>query len=107
MDDKEQMMEKYHAMIGELKKSRKRIVVLGIMRRNDVSRSIGNKRLEVNAALSSLCRTEEVEFADIEFNGRSGYLGRDGLHLNRSGSDWLSRKIFQTLKLPCIYKFLN
>ena len=65
MDDKDKILEKYRRMIEELKQRRRRIVILGIMPRTDVSSVIDDKRLEINAALSRLCRAEEVEFLDV------------------------------------------
>ena len=107
MDDKGKILEKYRRMIEELKQRRRRIVILGIMPRTDVSSVIDDKRLEINAALSRLCRAEEVEYLDVEFSTRSGFLSRDRLHLNRFGSDWLARRVYQVSKASFLSKFLN
>ena len=107
-DDKKEIIEKFKRMIMELKQRRKHLAILGILPRRDVSRSVEDKRLEINAALMRLCRGEGVDFIDVDFDAqRSGYLARDGLHLNWLGADMVARRIFNAVKSACLRKHLN
>jgi prefoldin subunit 5 len=102
VEEKDTIIERYKKLIEDLKQRRKRIIMLGILPRKDASRFIDIKRMEINMILQGLCRTEGIEFLDVEFSAnRLGYLAKDGLHLNWSGADMVARKIFHTVRYSC------
>src|SRR6218665_4048477 len=96
----EEMMQKYEEMIQRLKEERLgEVVVMGILPRQDLSKALDSKRVEVNRRLKEVCGGSKVRYCDVEFNPwRGGVLGRDGLHLNARGADMVARQVFMMMK---------
>jgi len=85
---------KYKALIGEsLKLSNRKVTVVGILRRTDLSDFHNSRRIGVNIELKQWCVEMKVEF--IDYQPANSRLARDGLHLNHLGQDELGRIIFQ------------
>ena len=91
------VLSKYKNLIDESKRIKNRKVsVVGIPRRVDLSRFHNSRRIGVNMSLKEMCGAMNVEFIDYE--PVDNRLARDGLHLNHLGQDELGRKIFQHCK---------
>lgn len=91
------VLSKYKNLIDESKRIKNRKVsVVGIPRRVDLSRFHNSRRIGVNKSLKEMCGAMNVEFIDYE--PVDNRLARDGLHLNHLGQDELGRKIFQHCK---------
>lgn len=103
-DEKADIIKKFQFILQELKKRRRRVVVMGILPRR-LSREMERKRTSVNEELWELCQSEGAEFLNADFDVWDRYLGKDGLHLNRYGADKIARKIFACVKCCC--KALN
>lgn len=101
-EENKEIEEKYKQLITELKQRKKRIMLMGILPRRDISAFHHRRRLDINSTLRQLCKDEGIEYLDMEFNAlRSDFLVQDGLHLNRSGSDMVARRIFNAVKCTC------
>lgn len=100
MDEIGEMMTKYEGMIQKLKEVRHgKVVVMGILPRQDLSDALDSKRVEMNRILKEMCLEEKVRYCEVEFNPwKGGYLGRDGLHLNARGADMVARQLFMMMK---------
>lgn len=100
MDETDEMMSKYEEMIHQLKVERQgKVVVMGILPRQDISEALDSKRVEVNRRLKRMCEEEEVKYCEVEFNPwKGGFLGSDGLHLNARGADMVARQVFMLMK---------
>ena len=100
MDETDEMVQKYEEMIRRLKEERLgEVVVMGILPRQDLSKALDSKRVEVNRRLKEMCGGSKARYCDVEFNPwRGGYLGRDGLHLNARGADMVARQVFMMIK---------
>lgn len=93
----EVILSKYKCLIDESKKIKNRKVsIVGIPRRVDLSRFHNSRRIGVNKSLKEMCGAMNVEF--IEYEPMDNKLARDGLHLNHLGQDELGRKLFQHCK---------
>jgi hypothetical protein len=88
------ILSKYTTLIDVSRKLKNRKVsIIGIPRRADLSSFHNSRRIGVNLQLREKCEAENVEFIDYE--PTDNRLARDGLHLNHLGQDELGRKIFQ------------
>lgn len=88
------ILSKYSTLIDVSRKLKNRKVsVVGIPRRADLSSFHNSRRIGVNMQLREKCEAVNVEFIDYE--PADNRLARDGLHLNHLGQDELGRKIFQ------------
>ena len=93
----EVVLSKYKFLIDESNKVKNRKVsVVEIPRRLDLSTFHNSRRIGVNKRLKELCEAMNVEFIDYE--PVDNRLARDRLHLNHLGQDELGRKIFQHCK---------
>src|ERR1051325_8568715 len=93
----EVVLSKYKCLIDESNKIKNRKVsIVGIPRRLDLSTVHNSRRIGVNKRLKELCEAMNVEFIDYE--PLDNRLARDGLHLNHLGQDDLGRKIFKHCK---------
>ena len=91
------VLGRYRKLMDVLKSKRNRkVTLIGIPTRYDVSSLVDSRKVAVNRRLRELCVKEGVEFVDFEC-GR-GRLARDGLHLNGFGQEELARKIFSHCK---------
>ena len=88
------ILSKYTTLIDVSRKLKNRKVsIIGIPRRADLSSFHNSRRIGVNMQLREKCEAGNVEFIDYE--PADNRLARDGLHLNHLGQDELGRKIFQ------------
>jgi len=91
------ILSKYKNLLDKSKQVKnKKVTIVGIPRRNDLSNFHDSRRLGVNKYLREMCEAENVEFIDYEPAGSR--LARDGLHLNHLGQDELGYKIFQNCR---------
>lgn len=88
------MLSKYKTLIEESKKmNNRKVSVVGIIRRSDLSNFENSRRLGVNKYLREMCKEHDVEY--IEYEPANSRLAKDGLHLNHLGQEELGRQIFQ------------
>lgn len=91
------ILSKYKNLLDKSKKVKnKKVTIVGIPRRNDLTNFHNSRRLGVNKYLREMCEAVNVEFIDYE--PASSRLARDGLHLNHLGQDELGYKIFQNCR---------
>ena len=89
------IMNKYKDLVNQLKAKRfRKISILGILARNDLSNYNNSKRIAMNIQLKELCKKNRVDFLEIAVDKES-MLDRRGLHLNFSGQDKVARSIFK------------
>jgi len=90
----ELILRKFKAMMDVCKKriSRK-VTVVGIPRRADLTSYEQSKRVGINLRLKDMCTENKFEFFDYE--PQRSRLARDGLHFNALGQDELGREIFR------------
>ncbi len=89
------IMNKYKDLVNQLKAKRfRKISILGILARNDLSNYNNSKRIAMNIQLKELCMKNEIEFLEIAVD-KGSMLDRGGLHLNFSGQDKVARSIFK------------
>lgn len=87
------LIDKYRKLLEECKKIKNRKVsLIGIPRRSDLSSYEESRRIGVNLWLKELCN--EYGAAFLPYEPRDNRLARDGLHLNHVGQDELGRAIF-------------
>ena len=101
-DGTELIMSKYKDLVRQLKAGCfRKITMVGILSRNDLSNYNDSKRMAMNIQLKELCVQNSIEFLEIRIV-KEKMLDRKGLHLNFSGQDTVARCIFK----HCL-KFLN
>ena len=91
------MMKKFEDLVDACMevKSRK-VTIVGIPLRYNVSSYLQSKRIGLNRRLSALCEDSGVEF--LSFEPERHWVLRDRLHLNARGEQELARKIFSHCK---------
>lgn len=84
---------KYKSLIEACKKVKnRRVSLIGIPQRFDLTGYQNSRRIGVNLELERLCKECNVEFIPHEpYRSR---MAKDGLHFNHTGQDELARKIF-------------
>ena len=93
----ETIRTKYKSLLETSKKVKnRRVSVIGIPRRFDLSGYQNSRRIGVNLQLEKMCSELEIDF--IEHEPYRSRIARDGLHLNHVGQDELARKIFEHCK---------
>ena len=86
------IMNKYKDLVNELKATRfKRISIVEILARNDVSNYINSKRTAMNMQLKD-CRMNDIHFSEIIID-KDVMIDRRGHHLNFTGQDKVARSI--------------
>ena len=93
------LLGNFGKVIDAGKKSSKDVVIVGLVKRYDLSQTYESKRIVVNSKLKALCRDSGVKF--VEYEPERSRVHRDGLHLNFRGQNELGRMIF-----PCVSNFL-
>lgn len=88
---------KYKALLEASKKVKnRRVSVIGIPRRFDLTGYQNSRRIGANLQLASMCKELDIEFVTYEpYRSR---IAKDGLHFNHVGQDELARKIFEHCK---------
>ena len=94
-----ELLSNYRKTIDAGKKSCKDVVMVGLVKRYDLSQTYESKRIVVNTKLKALCRDSGVKF--VEYEPERSRVHRDGLHLNFRGQNELGRMIF-----PFVRNFL-
>ena len=74
----------------------RRVSMVGIPNRFDLSGYQNSRRIGVNLQLEKMCRELDIEF--ITYEPYRSRIAKDGLHLNHVGQDELARKIFEHCK---------
>jgi hypothetical protein len=93
-DGSEVIVAKYKDLLKESKKIKnRRVTIVGIPRRVDLSNFQNSRRIGVNLRLKKMCKEMNVDFLDYEPG--DSRIARDGIHLNHLGQDELGYKIFQ------------
>ena len=101
-DGTELIMSNYKDLVRQLKAGGfRKITMVGILGRNDLSNYNDSKRMAMNIQLKELCVQNSIEFLEIGIV-KEKILDRKGLHLNFIGQDTVARCIFK----HCL-KFLN
>ena len=94
----ETIRSKYEGLLEASKKVKnKKVSVVGIPRRYDLSEYQNSRRIGVNLQLKKLCNEHDVEF--IEYEPHRSRIARDGLHFNHIGQDELAKAIFDHCKI--------
>lgn len=89
----ETIKQKYKSLLEASKKVKNRKVsVIGIPRRFDLTAYQNSRRIGVNLGVENLCKELGIEF--ILHEPYRSRLAKDGLHFNNIGQDELARKIF-------------
>ena len=89
---------KYKSLLEASKKVKnRRVSVIGIPRRFDLSGYKNSRRIGANLQLEDMCRELDIEF--IPYEPYRSRIAKDGLHFNHIGQDELARKIFEHCKL--------
>lgn len=93
----EVVIAKFKCLLEASKKIKNRkVTVIGIPRRDDLSSYQNSRRIGVNMRLEELCNEQDIEF--VGYEPASSRLAKDGLHFNHLGQDELARKIFNHCK---------
>ena len=96
-DGTEEIMRKFQSLITVSKNCKfRRLSLVGILRRKDVSSYMDSKRIGINLRLREMCKQNGIEYVHKDIV--SEHLGRDGLHLSTSGQDEVARTIFRHCK---------
>jgi hypothetical protein len=92
-DCAEVMMEKYGKLVSDLKvRNYRKISMVGLVKRRDAR--FDRAVMLTNCKLRELCDSEGIGFVEPTVDRRT-MLGKDGVHLNWRGCDWVARAIFQ------------
>ena len=88
-------MRNYKNLVRQLKaRGFRKITMVGILGRNDLSNYNDSKRMAMNIQLKELCVQNSIEFLEVGIV-KEKMLDRKGLHLNFSGQDTVARCIFK------------
>lgn len=92
-ENSETIKLKYRSLLETCKKVKnRRVSVIGIPQRFDLTDYQNSRRIGVNLQLEKLCKEFDIEF--ILHEPYRSRLAKDGLHFNYTGQDELARKIF-------------
>ena len=82
----------YRELLREIRESRRRCIVSGVLPRQQVGGQWLSRALSLNDRLRSLCGESGIGFMDEwdRFYGRQELYAMDGVHLNRKGVQELS-----------------
>ena len=86
------LLGSFGKIIDAGKKSSGEVVMVGLVKRYDLSQTYESKRIVMNSKLKALCGESGVQF--VEYEPERSRVHRDGLHLNFRGQNELGRKIF-------------
>lgn len=88
---------KYKSLLeASMKVKNRKVSVIGIPRRFDLSGYQNSRRIGANLQLENMCRKLDIEF--ITYEPYRSRIAQDGLHFNHVGQDELARKIFEHCK---------
>lgn len=94
-DKTESIMKKYDSLLEELKEKKyKDVIIVGILKRANVSAYTESKRIGLNQRIKKLCERKEAGFLEVDID-RETMLDRRGLHLNHKGQERVARAIFK------------
>jgi hypothetical protein len=93
-DDCTDIIAGYRMLLDRAKKvGSRKVTVVGIMNRFDVTRKVERKRWLVNMKLRELCEEKGVEF--VKFELLPSMVISDGVHLNLKGNEFVGRKLMK------------
>ena len=96
-DSSEAIRLKYRSLLEASKKVKNRKVsVIGIPRRYDLSGYQNSRRIGANLELERMCVERDIGF--IAYEPYRSRIAKDELHFNHVGQDELARKIFEHCK---------
>ena len=96
-ENSETIRKKFKSLLETSKKVKnRRVSMVGIPNRFDLSGYQNSRRIGVNLQLEKMCRELDIEF--ITYEPYRSRIAKDGLHLNHVGQDELARKIFEHCK---------
>jgi hypothetical protein len=91
-DSVEVMMHKYGELVDKLKQRKYReLSIVALLKRGDWR--LDDKIFQVNRRLRTLCQSRGIGFVDVVTDRRM--LGKDRIHLNWRGRDYVARAIFK------------
>ena len=91
------IMERYKKLLDQAVKQKfRKISVVGILRRDDLSSFENSHRIGINLRLQRLCEDKGIGFVQKDLV--TEHLGRDKLHLSEFGQEEVGRCIFRHCK---------
>jgi len=88
---------KFKSLLETSKKmTNRRVSVIGIPRRYDLSGYQNSRRIGANLQLEKMCKELDIEF--IKYEPYRSRIAKDGLHFNHVGQEELARMIFEHCK---------
>jgi hypothetical protein len=94
-DKTESIIKKYDSLLDELRdKKYTDIVVVGILKRANVSDYTESKRIGLNQRIRKLCERKGTGFLEVDID-KETMLDRKGVHLNYKGQERVARAIFK------------
>lgn len=94
-DKTESIMKKYDSLLDELKdKKYKDIIIVGMVKRANVSDYTESKRIGLNQRIKKLCERKGAGFLEVDID-KETMLDRKGVHLNYKGQERVARSIFK------------
>ena len=88
---------KFKSLLETSKKMKnRRVSVIGIPNRYDLSGYQNSRRIGANLQLEKMCKELDIEF--ITYEPYRSRIAKDGLHFNHVGQEELARKIFEHCK---------
>lgn len=90
-------------IIETIKVSRNKVIISGILPKLNTNKYKVHRLLEVNNIMRNICNEEGVEFVNFydHFVDSPHFYAKDGLHLNRRGSDLLGRLFDKAVNDHC------
>lgn len=88
-------MKKYDSLLDELKdKKYADIIIVGILKRANVSDYTESKRIGLNQRIKKLCERKGAGFLEVDID-KETMLDKKGVHLNYKGQERVARAIFK------------
>lgn len=93
-EDSDAILRKYEEMLDDVSKIKHRkVTVVGIAKRYDLTTSFETKRIVINMKLRAICKTQNVEY--LEYEPERSRMSKDKLHFNEQGENEFACKIFK------------
>lgn len=82
------LVNDFQTLLQDLRETRKRTIVTGILPRAVASNEWYSRALAMNSSVNQMCEKMGLIFVDLwqDFYGRDDYYLRDGLHLSDDGA---------------------